>query len=70
MINKEKAIRIAKTTKQNFIIQNVVEEKNFYIIDMVPNRYNKSMGVFCDGAVKIDKKDGSVSVYNPLIDGE
>lgn len=68
MVTKEKAISIAKSARRGFKILKIIERPNSYVISMAPNGYNESMGVFCDGAVIIDKKTGELSTYNPIFD--
>lgn len=67
MLSKEKAASIAKSVKKGYKILKIIDRGDSYIIDMVPVGYNESMGMFCDGAVIVDKKTRKVSTYNPLI---
>lgn len=56
--------------RPGFNINKIAERSKFYIVDLLPKGYKKSMGIVCNAAVKVDKKTGEVTPYNPLLDGD
>lgn len=67
MISKEKAIELALKARPGGKLDDVSEEKDYYIISIVPENYKPSMGLYFDGAVAVNKKTGKVQTYNPFL---
>lgn len=67
MITKEDAIKMAKKVKPKFRIASITEKNDGYILNMVPNSYHGDPNLFANGLLRVDRKDGKVEVYNPLI---
>ena len=44
------------------------EMSDCFVINLVPIGYRKSDGLFCGGSIRVDKKTGAISGYNPMIE--
>ena len=72
MVTREEAEKIVLQKLDGFKITKLVIEKNYYIFYMAPkveeSNSNSVLNEYTDCAFKVDKKTGSFSGYNPLID--
>lgn len=68
MISRKEAIKRVKKIKPEFRIASVVEKKDSYILNAVPISYPGDPDLYTNGLLRVDKRNGKVEVYNPLLE--
>ena len=50
-------------------VESMNEMDDCFVINLVPIGYCKANGIFVGGAIRVDKKSGELSGYNPMTEG-
>ena len=68
--NIEEARNIALEKRPGMRVVDEFEEKDCYVINLVPEKYDESKHVlFIGGSTRVDKHTGEIRLYNPLTEG-
>lgn len=68
-MNKQEAINKVLKIRPDCEVISVDEKDKCFIVSTVPKKFDiNSDNLFVGGAVRVDKKTGAISQFNPLIE--
>lgn len=67
-MTKEQAIKIVEKERPGYVIKKTKEFEKCFLVVVEPEDYEESYGPFVGGALRVDKKNGEVDLYNPMIE--
>ena len=65
----DQARRIVQEKIPGTRVESEHEMDDCFVINLVPIGYKKSNGIFVGGSIRVDKKTGAISGYNPMTEG-
>ena len=64
----EEAKKIVLEKRPGSKIIKTKELDKCFVISVVPNNYNENDGLYIGGGVRVDKKTGKTSLFNPMLE--